>query len=100
MSVSYKFKESFIFVLLRLIINYTMSKAVCPSLALSHPIATRRRRVSDRPVIYSIILSFSIVDVTSELLVIENENTIFWQKVRYALSSPLLHGTEIYLVLK
>jgi hypothetical protein len=94
MSALYKFKESFIFVLLRLIINYTMSKAVCPSLALSHPIPTRRR-VSDRPVVYNKILSFSIVDVMSELLVIENENAIFWQKVRYA-----LHGTEIYLVLK
>jgi hypothetical protein len=53
-----------------------MSKAVCPSLALSHPIPTRRRRVSDRPVVYNKILSFSIVDVTSELLLIENENTI------------------------
>jgi hypothetical protein len=85
MSASHKFKESFIFVLLRLIINYTMSKAVCPSRALSHPIPTRRRRVSDRPLVYNKILSFSIVDVTSELLVIENENTISWQKVRYAL---------------
>jgi hypothetical protein len=67
-----------------------MSKAVCPSLALSHPIPTRRRSVSDRPVVYNNILSFSIVDVTSELLVIENENTISWQKVRYALP-PLSH---------
>jgi hypothetical protein len=31
------------------------------------------------------MLSFSIVDVTSELLVTENENTISWQKVKYAL---------------
>jgi hypothetical protein len=72
MSASYKFKESFIFVLLRLIINYTMSKAVCPSLAMSYPIPTRQRRVPDRPVVYTKILSFSIVDVTSELLVIQN----------------------------
>jgi hypothetical protein len=85
MSTSYKFKESFIFTLLRLIINYTMSKAVCPSLALSHPIPMRRQPVSDRPVVYNNILSFFIVDVTSELLVIENENTISWEKVRYAL---------------
>jgi hypothetical protein len=84
MSASYKFKESFIFVILRLIINYRMSKAVCPSLALSHPIPTRRR-VSDRPVVYKKNFSFSIVDVTSELLVTENENTVSWQKVRYAL---------------
>jgi hypothetical protein len=79
MSAVYKFKKSFIFVLLRLIINYTMSKAVYPSLALSHPIPTWRR-VSDRPDVYTKILSFSIVDVTSELLVIENENTISGRK--------------------
>jgi hypothetical protein len=88
MSASYKFKESLIFVLLRLIINYTMSKAVCPSLALSHPIPTRRRPVSDRPVVYNKILSFSIVDVKPELLVIETENTISWQKARYTLPPP------------
>jgi hypothetical protein len=76
MSASYKFKKSLIFVFLRLIINYTMSKAVCPSLALSHPIRTRWRRVSDRPVVYKKNLSFSIVDVTSELLVIEIESTV------------------------
>jgi hypothetical protein len=47
-----------------------MSKAVCPSLALPHPIPTWRwQHVSDRPVVYNRILSFSIVDVTSELLV-------------------------------
>jgi hypothetical protein len=85
MSASYKFKESFIFVLLILIINYIMSKVVCLSLALSYPIPTRRQRVSDRPVVYNKILSFTIVDVTSELLVTEHENTISWQKVRYAL---------------
>jgi hypothetical protein len=95
MSALYKFKESFIFVLLRLIINYTMLKAVCPSLALSHPIPTLRRCVSDRPVVYSKILSFSIVDVTSELLVTENENTISWKKVRYALPPlPYLMGQK------
>jgi hypothetical protein len=42
MSASYTFKESLIFVLLRLIINYTMFKAVCPSLALSHFIPSQR----------------------------------------------------------
>jgi hypothetical protein len=62
-----------------------MSKAVCPSLALSHPIPMRRSHVSDRPVVYNKILSFSIVEVMSELLVIANGNTISWQKVRYAL---------------
>jgi hypothetical protein len=90
MSASYKFKKSFIFVLLRLIINYTMSKAVCPSLALSNPIPTWQA-VSDRPVVYNNILSFSIVDVTSELLVTENENTISWQKVRYKYTSSSPH---------
>jgi hypothetical protein len=45
------------------------------------------RPVSDRPVVYN-ILSFSVVDVTSELLVIENENTISWQKIRYKLLPP------------
>jgi hypothetical protein len=74
-----------------------MLKAVCPSLALSHPIPTRWRRVSDRPVVYNKILSFSIVDVMSELLVIENENSILAES---EVCSPLLHGTEIYLVLK
>jgi hypothetical protein len=88
MSASYKFKENFIFVLLRLIIVYTMSKAVCPSLAFSHPIPTRQWPVSDRPVVCNKILSLSIVEVMAELLVIANGNTISWQKVRYAL--PLL----------
>jgi hypothetical protein len=88
MSALYKFEEIFIFALLVLIINYTISKAVCPSLALSHPIPTRWWPVSDRPVVYNKILSFSIVDVMSELLVIENENTISWQKVRYTLPPP------------
>jgi hypothetical protein len=67
MLASYKFKESLIFIL---VINYTMSKAVCPSLALSHPIPTWRRPVSGRSAVYNKILSFSIADVTSELLVI------------------------------
>jgi hypothetical protein len=71
-----------------------MSKAVCPSLALSHPIPTRRRPVSDRPVVYNKILSFYILDVRSELLVIENENTISWQKVRYTLSPPPLTSSD------
>jgi hypothetical protein len=87
MSASNKSKESLIFVFLRPIINYTMSKTVCPSLAL-HPIPMRRRPVSDRPVVYNKILSFSIVDITSEFLVIENGKAISWQKMRYTLPPP------------
>jgi hypothetical protein len=64
-----------------------MLKTVCPFLAL-HPIPMGRRPVSDRPVVYNKILSSSIVDVTSEFLVIENENTISWQKMRYKLRPP------------
>jgi hypothetical protein len=48
----------------------------------------RWQPVSDRPVVYNKISSFSIVDVTSEFLVIENENTTSWQKMRYTLPPP------------
>jgi hypothetical protein len=66
-----------------------MSKTVCPSLAL-HPIPSHPNAAAacpHRPV-YNNILSFSIAGVTSEFLVIENENTISWQKMRYTLTPP------------
>jgi hypothetical protein len=71
-----QFKESFIFVYLSPIINYTMPKTVCSSLAL-YPTTMwheRRRPVSHRPLVHSEM---------------ENGNIISRQKLRYTLPPPL-----------
>jgi hypothetical protein len=64
-----------------------MSKTVCPFLALLPIPSQCSGSLSLIDQLFTTKI-FSIVDVTSEFLVIENENTISWQKMRYTLPPP------------